>query len=203
MVGSGVVIQPRIAITAAHVVSSHEPNEAFFPLQSISSVAPSVIHKVTGYEFCGQRLALLFLEDRGAQIPFDVPRLADAAAFAWAQSPDAAGVIVGFGPPSDDAPAGRKLMARVGIIPWPAVEPAANQNFQFAGAAAPFGLCMNDSGGPYYVDFNGRTTLVGISEKNPGHEGNAHCGDGGIFNRIDVAVDEIRRIAAGKGIVLP
>jgi secreted trypsin-like serine protease len=75
-------------------------------------------------------------------------------------------------------------------------------DFEFVAGGEGFDTCNGDSGGPVYIATNGGNKVCGLTSRATEQATHA-CGDGGIYTRIDVHMDFVRRTAADAGINLP
>ncbi len=205
---TGVVIGPRMILSAAHI--KKDPKRVFFGL-SLGS-GRGVIRKVVSKEICDgysgspdykNDLMLLLLDE-------PVPPFAAAADFLSSEvfTKERLRVVrlAGFGAiaPSSNLGFGVK---RWGDVPVASPDCADSQGavfgghagFEFVAGDGRVDTCYGDSGGPaYWKDPEGKWWLAGITSRWTKNRSRA-CGDGGIYVRPDRYVDWIAKTAAGWG----
>lgn len=209
---SGVLVHPRIVLTAGHCfVQSNRAN--------VVALATSDQNQMAKAEVIGiKRLVVNPHYQPGG--PFDMTVLilrsaattAPVAPAAPAEFAAASRVtLVGFG--NDDANStrgfGTKREVDVDVISRRITAQdkldADEQHFgyesdlEFVAGGGGFDTCNGDSGGPVYIHTDAGNRLVGLTSR--ATEGAKHnCGDGGIYTRVDAHLEFIRSVATAAEI---
>lgn len=72
-------------------------------------------------------------------------------------------------------------------------------DLEFVAGGGGFDSCNGDSGGPAYIDVAGERVVAGVTSRATDNARNP-CGGGGIYTRVDVHLDFIKRVAKGAKI---
>jgi endonuclease G len=207
---TGVLVHPRIVLTAAHCMDPSQPANVVAlnaidqdDLSQAELIGVRRMVRHPRYPSTGLHdIAVMILRRRSTIAPV---RLATAAEVDSAQQT----TLVGFG--NDDVLSTRgfgiKRQVTVAITdPRPASDPDAEEvlgfegDLEFVAGGAGFDSCNGDSGGPAYVDVAGERVVAGLTSRGTQTARNP-CGDGGIYTRVDVHANFIRRVAANSNIV--
>jgi secreted trypsin-like serine protease len=213
---TGVLIHPRIVLTAGHC---HEPPDLRANAVALSaddqnrlgdaeilSVRRSVVHP--NYQQTRQLSDLTVLVLRRDARTAPVP-VATAAEINEASET----LLVGFG--RDDVQStrgfGRKRKVEVDIT---SIRRAASDDLdeaegrlgfesdlEFVAGGEGFDSCNGDSGGPAYIKVGDTKKLAGLTSRGT-DSANRPCGDGGIYTRVDKHMDFVADVARHAGIDL-
>ncbi|MEQ3539390.1 trypsin-like serine protease [Pseudonocardia tropica] len=212
---SGVLVHPRVVLTAAHCSATRSPNIVALAAESVSDLGAAelvevrtvVPHPRYSAGSVGYDLLVLVLRTEAATTPV---RIASAAELSAATST----TLVGFG--NDDFRAtkgfGVKRQVTVGITALRRTPTddlgVAEQRWgfesdrEFVAGGGGYDSCNGDSGGPAYVMVGDEIALAGLTSR--ATEGvRRRCGDGGIYTRVDVHRDFIGSALADAGIPVP
>ncbi len=177
---SGVLVAPRVVVTAAHCVSdprlgsdleilfAPSVEDARAEVVGVSSVA---IHP--GYDGQVHDIALAILDRVASVAPLPLPSLWRDDELMGAQVR-----VVGFGKRSigdEDIGTRQSGTARIDEV----------SAASFRIVADPAMTCHGDSGGPALMEVNGSAVLVGITAK-----GDAGCAEYGIETRVDYYISD-------------
>jgi secreted trypsin-like serine protease len=72
-------------------------------------------------------------------------------------------------------------------------------DLEFIAGGEGYDSCNGDSGGPAYIEVGNVRKVAGLTSRGFDFSSNP-CGDGGIYSRVDVHLDFIRQIASQNGI---
>jgi secreted trypsin-like serine protease len=209
---TGVLVHPRVVLTAAHCFDPQQPANAVAlraesqtQLQNaeILSVRRMVAHPQ--YQLTGLHDISVMILRRDATIA--PVRLAGAAELGASLDT----TLVGFGNDDILSTRGFGIKREVTVPITHTIRPGgpplddAEQEFEFeadlefvAGGAG-FDSCNGDSGGPAYIVAGGQRVVAGLTSRATDSARNP-CGEGGIYTRVDVHVDFIRTVAADANI---
>ena len=195
---SGVLVQPRVVLTAAHCASSIE--RVYLDSRSVSQegvvgevvdVAQVIVHPdYDPWLVPSHDIAVLLLDDPATIAPVGI-----ATSQQVATDPDVTVVGFGYNHPSEPIGFGTKRKVNVtkpltsGLSPDEIEDLEQEHGFDngFELYAGRKGLgkdsCNGDSGGPAYVEVGG-TTLVAALTSRAADSAELNCGDGGIYTRV-------------------
>jgi endonuclease G len=208
---SGVLVHPRIVLTAGHCFSSAAPAnvvalsaEDVDDLQNAERRGGLRMRQHPQYPRTGFHDISVMILRRASTI--DPVRLATAAELEQAANT----TLVGFG--NDDILSTRgfgiKREVTVPITnpPRGSGGPDDEQDtlgydadLEFVAGGAGFDSCNGDSGGPAYIQVGGQRVLAGLTSRATDTARNP-CGGGGIYTRVDVHAQFIRNVAAQSNI---
>lgn len=178
---SGVLIHPRIALTAKHCGAVQ-----FVGLNAFSISDPQAEPRfvLTSRSAQNSDLKVLILRDNAVTKP---------AVIARTQEINQANslTVVGYGD-SELGSGVKRALGNISIFHNSGnvdIDPAT----EFAAGG---GACRGDSGGPAYITVGGIRKLAGLHSRSTGGD----CQDGGIYTRVDVHLAFIRQVAQPFGI---
>ena len=178
---SGVLIHPRIVLTAKHCGAVQ-----FVGLNAASLTDPNAEPRfvLTSRSSLTSDLKVLILRDDAVTKPTTIARTQEIN--------HASNItVVGYG----DSEFGSGVKRALGNIPI--FHNSGNVDIDPASEfAAGGGACRGDSGGPSYITVNGKRKLAGLHSRSTGN----NCLDGGIYTRVDVHLAFIRQVAQPFGI---
>jgi secreted trypsin-like serine protease len=208
---SGVLIRPRVILTAAHCMPS-PPNIVALSAEDINRLQGAELVRVkksfvhpgyrAGASIPNHDIAVLILEKDARTSPVAAATTKELAAATRT-------TLAGFG--NDDVHStrgfGLKRKVTVDII---ALRRKASENFdsqeselgfesddEFVAGNPVMDSCNGDSGGPAYILNNGKLLVAGLTSRGireePGDP--TPCGDGGVYTRIDQHWDWIKQVA--------
>jgi endonuclease G len=202
---SGVLVHPRIVLTAGHCFDPAQPanivalgveDQDHLETGELRTVRRMVQHRkypTTGFH----DISVMVLRRAATVAPV---RLATAAELSSAQNT----TLVGFG--NDDILSTRGFgIKREVTVPITNPVPGGGDDdetelgyegdLEFVAGGAGFDSCNGDSGGPAYIDVSGERVVAGLTSRATETARNP-CGEGGIYTRTDVHVRFIRNVAA-------
>jgi endonuclease G len=208
---SGVLISPRVILTAAHCMPS-PPNVVALNAQDINHLQGAEIIRVKKShvhpDYRGSAsvpnndIALLILEKDATVIPVGAATTKQLAAATRT-------TLAGFG--NDDIHSSRgfgvKRKVTVDIkalrrkatddLDEAEVEFGFESDNEFVAGNPVMDSCNGDSGGPAYIESGGQILVAGLTSRGireePGDD--TPCGDGGIYTRVDQHWNWIKKVA--------
>ena len=209
---TGVLIHPRIVVTAGHCFDPQRPAnvvalkaEVQTQLQSAELLTAKRMVQHPQYPTTGLHdISVMILRQASKVAPI---RSATAAELAAAQKT----TLVGFG--NDDVLSTRGFGTKreVTVPITHAARPGggsldnAEQEFgfesdlEFVAGGSGFDSCNGDSGGPAYIEVGGHRVVAGLTSRATETARNP-CGEGGIYTRLDVHLDFVKSVAADASI---
>lgn len=210
---TGVLVHPRIVLTAGHCFNSAQPanvvalkaeQQTQLDDAEIVSVRRMVQH--SDFPTTGRHdIAVMILRNDATVAPV---RLATTAETLAAQNTN----LVGFG--NDDVLSTRGFGTKREVtVPITGLAQAGvdmdalerefgfESDLEFVAGGAGFDSCNGDSGGPAYIDVAGERVVAGLTSRATDNARNP-CGGGGIYTRVDVHATFIKQVAASAGITL-
>ena len=208
---SGVLVHPRIVLTAGHCFSPGAPaNVVALSAEDVDQLENAEMRAVrrmvqhpqytrTGFH----DISVMILRRASTITPV---RLATAEELAVATNT----TLVGFG--NDDILSTRgfgiKREVTVPITNPPRGDATPDDeeetlgydaNLEFVAGGAGFDSCNGDSGGPAYIEVAGERVVAGLTSRST-DTARDPCGEGGIYTRADVHHHFIRNVAAKSNI---
>ncbi len=209
---SGVLVQPRVVLTAAHCYSPS--NSYIVALSTISQNALSSaeiiqVKKIVphiGYQQTGKYndIAVLILKEN-ANTPFIPIATSDEINNASLST------LVGFGNDDLNSTRGFGIKREVNVSiesikrhPNDDMDDAENlfdfeSDLEFVAGGKGLDSCEGDSGGPAYISVNGELKVAGLTSRAAAGY-STKCGDGGIYTRIDSNMSFINSVLKSQNI---
>jgi endonuclease G len=209
---TGVLVHPKIVLTAAHCMSSSRPaNIVAFRAAKISDLAGAEIVRVRralghpDWETLND-IAVLVLRTAATTPPVPIASAAELAnAFQT--------TLAGFGNDDVFSTRGfgvkRKVNVAITHLRRAADDDLAEaedtlgfeSDLEFVAGGGGFDSCNGDSGGPAYIMAGGQRKVAGLTSRAT-NTAETPCGDGGIYTRVDTQMSFIKSVAADFGITL-
>jgi secreted trypsin-like serine protease len=210
---TGVLVHPRIALTAGHCFSRRnraniialraedEDKLQSAELLTVRKMVPHPQFGVTGFN----DISVMVLRKPATVAP--VPIATEAQTKAATET-----TLVGFG--NDDILSTRGFgIKRQVKVPITHIQSGAvdlddaeqelgfESDLEFVAGGMGFDSCNGDSGGPAYIEVGGKRMVAGLTSRATETARNP-CGEGGIYTRVDMNLDFVRSVAASAGINL-
>ena len=209
---TGVLVHPRIVLTAGHCFEPGRPANAVAlkaedqtRLDDAEIISVRRMTQHPQYPSTGRHdISVIVLRTASRVTPV---RLATAQEIRQARNTK----LVGFG--NDDVLSTRGFGTKREVtVPITAVEGLAGvdmdeierefgfeSDLEFVAGGGGFDSCNGDSGGPAYIDVAGERVVAGLTSRATETARNP-CGEGGTYTRVDVHLDFIRSVAASANI---
>ncbi len=200
--GSGVLIHPRIVLTAAHLHRDHDVDLIAFDTLKWDEAALSNQRRAktiphakfsTDHRF---DLAVMILTS-------PVPDIVKPIPIANTQEIDAARevILVGFGAADNMGQTKDGIKRVAGEREDNRALITSRDSLQFVAGGSGVDTCPGDSGGPAYIKVDGKLKLAGITSRGVAQPDK--CGQGGFYVRVDAHLGFINQEAAGIAVFSP
>lgn len=212
---TGVLVHPRIVLTAGHCLNPNRPvnivalnasNMAQLDDAEIATSRRAVRHPLYVQTQRIHDITVMILHRDAETQPVDI---AGAAAMAAASHVE----LVGFGNSNRESTRGFGIKRRVSVD-MVSIRRNATQNLdadeikfdfesdvEFVAGGEGFDSCNGDSGGPAYLLEGEARQVAGLTSRGIINTANP-CGDGGVYTRLDHNLDFIRQVAQQADITL-
>lgn len=212
---TGVLVHPRIVLTAGHCFNATSPanvvalsasNMAQLGTAEVIKARKMVQHPLYAQTQRIHDISVMILRSAADTTPVNLAVTAEIGA-------DQEVELVGFGNSDRASTRGFGIKRRVSVE-MVSVRRNAGENLdddeqrfdyesdvEFVAGGEGFDSCNGDSGGPAYLLNGGARKVAGLTSRAIAHAPQP-CGDGGVYTRADMNLDFIRQVASSANITV-